>query len=300
VTTTKEHTILSKSILKTLLYFDIFQYPLTASEIFKHLPTNHVTIDQVKEELTRLKEQSDIYPIQNFFSVQNNPALGSRRQKGNQLAANSLSLAQRQARLISRFPFVQAVMASGSLSKDYMDESSDLDFFVITKPNRLWIPRMLLTLYRKIFLSNSIKLFCTNYFVSEDHLEIEEKNVFTATELATLLPLSGKEYYEQLLLSNGWIKSYFPNYQPRSTEAVPPCIKNRWKQLSESVFNLMGGDRLEKIYEPHYSKNDFEIAFKTKPYASKGHEKNFQRKVLDAYQQKLDEFGNKLRINWDD
>ena len=146
-----DHTTLSKSILKTLLYFDIFQYPLTASEIFAHLTTNHVTVDHVATELNRLSNLSIISPISDFYSVHDNPMLGSRRTKGNQMAQQSLTLARRQARLISQFPFVRAVMASGSLSKDYMDEHSDLDFFVITKPNRLWIARMLLIVYNTLF-----------------------------------------------------------------------------------------------------------------------------------------------------
>ena len=86
-----------------------------------------------------------------------------------------------------------------------MDEHSDLDFFIITKPNRLWIARMLLALYQKIVLLNSHKYFCVNYFVDEHHLAIEEKNLYTATELSTLIPLYGKEYYPQLMMANHWI-----------------------------------------------------------------------------------------------
>ena len=304
-----DHSPLSKSILKTLLYFDIFQYPLTTSEIFAHLTTNHVTPDHVATELNKLSNLSIISPISEFFSVHDNPMLGSRRTKGNQMAQQSLTLAKRQARLISKFPFVRAVMASGSLSKDYMDEHSDLDFFVITKPNRLWIARMLLVLYKKIFLSNSHKYFCTNYFIDEDHLEIEEKNIFTATELVTLIPLNGKEYYTQLITANGWLKNYLPNHTSRAIESVPAHQTSWFKQHLEKGINLFGANKLEticmnsfssrwmRLYQQSYSKADFEISFKTKEYVSKGHPKNHQRKVLDLYQQKLDEFGKKLNIN---
>ena len=305
-----DHTTLSKSILKTLLYFDIFQYPLTASEIFAHLTTNHVTPDHVDTELKRLSSQSIIYPVIDFFSVHNNSLLGNRRIKGNQMAQQSLSLAKKQALFISKFPFVRAVMASGSLSKDYMDEHSDLDFFVITKPNRLWIARMLLVLYKKIFLFNSHKYFCINYFIDENHLEIEEKNIFTATELATLIPLYGKEYYPQLLTANGWLKNYLPNLTARSIESVPAYQPGWVKQHLENIINLFGADKLEticmnsfssrwkRLHQQSYSKTDFEISFKTKEYVSKGHPKNHQRKVLDLYRQRLDEFANKLNINW--
>lgn len=307
-----DHTALSKSILKTLLYFDIFQYPLMASEVFHHLATNHVTIDQVANELTRLSDQSIIYPVGNYFSIHNNFELASRRLKGNHMAEQSMSIAQKKALLISKFPFVRAVMASGSLSKDYMDEHSDLDFFVITKPNRLWIARMLLVLYKKIFLLNSHKYFCINYYVDECHLEIEEKNIFTATELATLIPLYGKEYYIQLMNANEWAKDYLPNHTSRSTKNVKAFQPSWLKRKLESIINKAGADkfetlfmrvisdRLKRKYKPTYSKPDFDIAFKVKEYASKGHPKNHQRKVLELYQQKLTEYGNKLSINWNE
>jgi hypothetical protein len=312
VTPSTHHTALSKSILKTLLYFDIFQYPLTDAEIFKHLPTNHVSPDQVSTELTRLSNQLILYPISDFFSVQNNQALGGRRIKGNQLALQHLTLAKKKALFISKFPFVRAVMASGSLSKDYMDEHSDLDFFVITQPNRLWIARMILVLYKKIFLFNSHKYFCINYYLDENHLEIEEKNIFTSTELATLIPLYGKEYYLQLMMANEWLKNYLPNHTLRSVENVSVNELSWLKRQLERILNLLGANRLEQLfmnliarrwkrrYQPAYSKPDFEVAFKTKEYVSKGHPNNHQRKVLNLYQQKLEEFGKKLNINWDE
>jgi hypothetical protein len=312
VTKNHDHTTLSKSILKTLLYFDIFQYPLTRTEIFKHLSTNHVTPNEVAMELASLSNQSLVYPMADFFSVQNNSGLGSRRMKGNQMASESLLLAKKQGALISKFPFVRAVLASGSLSKDYMDEHSDLDFFVITKPNRLWIARMLLVLYKKIFLYNSHKYFCINYYIDEDHLEIDEKNIFTATELVTLIPLYGKEHYGQLIVANQWIKKYLPNHTGRSVDHVAAHRPSWMKRRLEDVINLVGANYLEQVfmgllanrwekrYRPAYSKPDFEVAFKAKEYVSKGHPNNHQKKILEAYEQKLTEFGSRLNINWNE
>jgi predicted nucleotidyltransferase len=88
--------------------------------------------------------------------------------------------------VIKRFPFVRGVFVTGSLSKNSSDSSSDLDFMVITRKGRLWIARTLLMLFKKIFLLNSYKYFCINFLLSEDNLEIEDKNVFTATEVMTV------------------------------------------------------------------------------------------------------------------
>ncbi|MEZ4965453.1 MAG: hypothetical protein R2791_09430 [Saprospiraceae bacterium] len=51
---------------------------------------------------------------------------------------------------------------------------------------------------------NSHKYFCVNYFVDTEHLEIEDKNLFTATETVTLLPLYGRDWYEGFYKALSW------------------------------------------------------------------------------------------------
>ena len=41
---------LSRSVLRALVYYDLFDYPLTPQEIFKHLPTNNTTLEEVEAE----------------------------------------------------------------------------------------------------------------------------------------------------------------------------------------------------------------------------------------------------------
>src|SRR6478736_270632 len=207
------HREASQSILKVLLYYDIFHYPLTSPEVFQYMSTNHVTLKDVQHTLDELSIQGYISKCENFYSIRNSREIIDRRIKGNNEAQKWIHLAKKQARLIHSFPFVKAVMISGSLSKNYMDEKSDLDFFVITAPQRLWIARTLLVVYKRLMLSNSHKHFCVNYFIDSSHLEIEEKNIFTATELATLIPFCGYSYYRKLFSDNQWLNSFFPNHR---------------------------------------------------------------------------------------
>lgn len=296
-------TRIDEHILRTLIYYDIFNYPLKTEEVVRFLGTNHVDESIVTSRLNNLRDQHLIFQFENFFSLKNNRAQIERRVKGNSEAEKYLLLAKQKGRLISKFPFVRAVMASGSLSKGYMDEKSDLDFFIVTAPNRLWIARTLLVIYKRLFLFNSHKYFCVNYFVDEDHLEIEEKNLFTATELATVIPLNGSKQYENLHRVNGWLKEYFPNYTPRSVTNVPTTKLSWAKRAVEKSLNLFFGNALEKYfqgktlsrwrrqYEKNYSANDFQVAFKSKSYASKNHPRNFQRTVIELYEDKLRSFG---------
>jgi hypothetical protein len=155
-------------------------------------------------------------------------------------------------------------------------------------------------LYKRFFLNNSHKHFCVNYFVDSDHLEIEEKNLFTATELATVIPLYGAEFYQELIAKNkSWLMQHFPNFKPRSTLDVPAYRVTFLKKAMEGVLNFIAGKFLNSIfmqltqkrwmrmYADNYNVDDFKVAFKTKEYVSKNHPRHFQKKVMDRYREQL-------------
>ena len=289
-------------VLKTLLYYDIFSYPLKCTEVFRFLGTNSITETDVQHALDSLTKDAVVYRFNDLYSVQPSESNIRRRLSGNLLAEKCLAIARKKARLISKFPFIRGVFASGSLSKGYMDERSDIDYFIITAPKRLWIARTLLVMYKRVFLNGSHKHFCVNYFVDEEHLEIEEKNLFTATELATVLPLYGAEEYNKLIKSNNWVKSFFPNFIARPAGDVPMLAVKGFKRMFETLINTCFGINIEsyfkrltmkrwkKLYETQYSKADFDIAFKSKAYASKNHPQHFQKKVMEIYAEKLKHF----------
>lgn len=307
---TKNHSALEQKVIRTLIYYDIFNYPLKAKEVFRFLGMNSVSEKDVEITLNALSDQGYIYRFKEFYSLQPKEANIVRRLNGNTQAQQSLPTAKKIALLIAKFPFTRAVMASGSLSKDYMDENSDFDFFIVTAENRLWICRMLLAMYKRVFLNNSHKFFCANYFVDTKHMEIEEKNLFTATELASVIPLYGCEYYHQLQdINHKWLLNYFPNFKRRSCEDVPNAQIGTSKKIVETMINvffgnlveklIMGiaGKRWKKLYEKKYEQQDFKVAFKTEKHASKNHPRNYQRKVMDLFEQKIETFSKRFELN---
>jgi len=293
---------LEQSILRTLLYFDLFQYPLLPEEIFKFLGTNSIAPHDVDQALDELRRAGRVHRYGTLYGLRADEGLAGRRLRGNQLAQRMSAFAHRRGRFIGAFPFVRAVMASGSFSKGYMDENSDLDFFVVTAPGRLWIARMLIALYKRIFLLNRHKYCCCNYFVSDDHLEIEEKNLFTATELATLVPITGRSVYLRLMRANSWISDYFPNFRITAPDDVPQARRSLLKRAVEAVLAGGLGDKLanlfrdvtlrrwKRLYAKEYPTIDFELAFKSTASVSKNHPNHFQRRILERYDATLREF----------
>ncbi|HEY9488825.1 MAG TPA: nucleotidyltransferase domain-containing protein [Chryseosolibacter sp.] len=302
---TKNHTNLGEQVLMTLMYFDIFSYPLKAAEVFNFLRINSASVREVTECLHVLAQKQAVFRFGDLYSLHPENKDIIRRLKGNAEAAKCLKVAEKQARFIARFPYVESVMVSGSLSKGYMDETSDLDFFIITSANRLWIARTLLVLYKRIFLFNSHKRFCVNYFIDCEHLEIEEKNLFTATELVTLIPLYNSGSHRALMKANAWVLDFFPNYnlgQPPKNEIIHRGVIKGFLELIFSplshwldrLFMQMTMKRWNKMYGEKYVKEDFDIAFKTRRHVSKNHPRYYQKKILERYQVKLYEFRNRL------
>ena len=299
---------LRRGIIRTLAYYDIFSYPLTAAEIYYNLGNNHTSLDEIKSELNELTSNNLVYCKGDFFQLNDDEKYIQRRRKGNELAEKRIKTARRVSGFISRFPFIRGILLSGSISKGFMEEDSDIDYFVITHPNRVWFSRLMLMLFKKIFLFNSKKIFCINYFVDSEKLEIEEKNIFTATEIVTLLPTFGKEIYDEFCEKNYWVKQYYPNYPKRETNEVIDRKNGVIKSLLEKILGKKFGDKIDdfamSIFDKfnrakykNYRDEEFKIAFKSSKKESKHHPKFFQKRVLDEFNQKLKSLEERMRIS---
>lgn len=291
--------------LKTILYFSIFRYPLRIEEI--HSYTNYESISDTEKELQHLIAEKILIKVDDFYVYGSDLDSVIKRLRGNMYADRALKIAQKKAKFIAKFPFVKGVGVSGSLSKGYYDNGSDIDFFVITEPNKLWLCRTFLMLYKKIFLLNSRKFFCVNYFVSTSQMEIEEKNRFTATELKTLIPMQGKTVFEDFFQKNQWVTNYFNKFSPELT-LVPDFKKPIGTKSVEFMFgNHIGNfidDSFKKItlikWKTKFrmmSEEDFKIALKSTKNISKHHPSHFQKKVILDLNNRIEEVGHNFNIN---
>jgi hypothetical protein len=290
-----ELSVEQKSFLKTLLYFDIFNYPLKEDEIVRF--SQSTMPESSSHTLDQLVSQKLIFRLGDFYSIQSNQELLERRVQGNQLAEKRMKDARKYSKLVFLIPFVRAVLLSGSISKGFMDDKSDIDYFIITKPERLWIVRTTLAIFRRLFLFNSHRNLCTNYFIDTDNLVIPDRNLFTAIEFCTLIPMQGSESIRKLREANEWVKDFLPACN--LTEASSPIDNYFFKIILErlfsgrliSKFNLRLMTSTLKYWRKKYgsdlSENDFELAFRSKPGVSKSHPQVFQKKVMNRLSQKI-------------
>lgn len=291
-------TTTSKNILCVLLYFDIFDYPLTAAEIFYRSSAR--SRGDVSDCLEYLVEMGFVYRFGEYFTIQNNSLLVKRRIAGNACAMRYMKKARRISRLIGYFPFVRSVMLSGSISKMYMDEKSDIDYFVVTEPNRLWIARFFFVLFHKTLFLNRTKLFCYNYMIDADHLAIAKQNTYTAAEIVTLIPTYGSPGYEDFLQANAWTKNFFPNFPVPVKEQI--LEGNSWiKRWLEKIFSGSLGEKLDIYLMKHTERRwhkrqppemfaDPEAFMNLARHTAKGHTQDHYPRILKAYHERISNY----------
>lgn len=287
------------AILKTLVYFDIFDYPLSEKDI-KNFIESYVDEETFASALLQLLSDKIIFRLGEFYSLQNNRQRAEERIQGNLRAQPLLSKAARIGAFLYKFPYVRAVAVSGSLSKNYADKKADIDFFIVTKANRLWIARTILHLFKKLtFLVGKENFFCMNYFVDEETLNIPEKNIYTAVEIVTLLPLAGTFTLNKFFEKNNWTKKWLPCYEYKRNLNTAEGGSG-FKRSTEWFFDSSAGEKLDRFLykwttrrwqrkEQKGRKNSKGRVMNlvTGRHFSKSNPETFQEKIITRYNDKI-------------
>lgn len=290
---------IKKNILATLAYFDAFNYPLTREEVclFLHMKFERQTFD---EAMACLMHDRLVFRFDKFYSLKNDQYLIQRRVKGNKKAFEMVKTARRVGNLLIKFPYVRGIAISGSLSKNYADDGSDIDLFIITAANRLWMARTLMHCLKKLtFLVNKQHCFCMNYYIDEQQLEIAEKNIYTATEVVTLIPIQGDTTFSDFFTANAWTRNFLPNHIMRVSSAKS-LKKSFFKNVVEFLFDNKLGDLLDdnfmkvtitrwdqKTKAKKLNDHGFLLAIAAGKHYAKPDPKNFQFNLISRFENKV-------------
>ncbi len=224
-----------QAILRTVAYFDIFNYPLTAWEVWKWLlggtPTVQVAYPEVVEALqssTVLQEKLDHH--QGFYFLRGRAENVQLRQERYRLALTKLERAQRFAQTLARLPYVRAVFACNSLGLANARSESDIDFFILVKRGHVWAVRLLAAGWAKLRKlrprpANRQDTFCLSFFLADDALNLHTLRLpadpYLTMWLATLVPLyDPANLRAQVWSENAWVQAALPHAQPRDLSAM--------------------------------------------------------------------------------
>ena len=210
---------IGQSIIKTLSYFDIFDYPLTLAEIRKY---SEKTIELSDEELLEeVLSISIIQESQSFFYFLGRSEIVAKRLERSDTSIQKFGKARVVAKILSKIPMVEYIGVSGSLSMNNSLISDDIDLFFIAKKNTLWITRffvnsilILIRQKRSKSKKNSQDKICPNMFIVSNALALPKKrmNLYSAHEIVQLRTLfDRKDSYNKFLIANNWVGNFLPN-----------------------------------------------------------------------------------------
>jgi hypothetical protein len=289
-----------QGVLRTLIYYHIFDFPLTMDELVQLAAAPWSDQDGCGEAVRRLVDRGLVSRRDDLVHLGSADSV-DRRRRAEVAGKQILPRAHRRARFIAAFPWVRAVAISGTLSKGIHQAGDDVDFFVITAPGRPWLCRVVLMGFKKLFLFNSRRLFCVNYLVAEDHLEVPDRNEFTAAEIAWLRPVTGERLLAAFERANGWVRRFLPN---RPDPPISTADDRRPAVVSRAVETLLAnplGDALEATAHRMMRWRNrrrygggllerYDQAMRATTSHSKHHPQDFQGKVMKRYTEALAAF----------
>ncbi len=232
---------MKKEILRTIKYFNFFDYSPTIDEVYTFLPirTTKKNLLSWMENLVKTKKliksrslhlslcygrikMVNLYTLPPYCIFFKNKIVRTR------ISQAKIKKIGFYIQLLSFFSQIKLIGLSGALAMMNAKEEDDIDLFVITAKNRLFTGRFLALLIaqamgirrkRHTYRQRSSRIgsrdkVCLNLFFDENSLEVPDfkKNEYVAHEILQMKPLINKEnIYERFLEANRWVFNIFPN-----------------------------------------------------------------------------------------
>jgi hypothetical protein len=212
--------------LKTLAYADVFDYPLTAPEIWKFLITEkRIDPERFLREILEMRgEKKQVVTDGPFFCLPGRKKIIALRKKRQRWSQKKLKIARRVAKWLKLIPWIKMIAVTGNLAMENSDRGDDIDLLVVMTKNRLWLTRFFTVLLVELVShrrrpgdKEAKDKICLNMFLDETHLAVpkKERDLFSAHEVCQLKVIWEKDnLYQKFLKKNQWIKEFLPNWRP--------------------------------------------------------------------------------------
>lgn len=192
-----------QSVLKTLSFFDVVGMPITFSAVRRWQWGNEVP---AKPELVAMLDW--------------HATLGQRADLREEQSLRLISDARAWLRVLCCWPGVQAMYLCNSVAFLSANEQSDVDVFVVTRPNQVWSTRFVLTALLALFgkrpkPGKEAGTICLSFFADANALDFSAvtlpapKDIYLSYWAATLSPVFDPSDTEIKILQQN--KALLPN-----------------------------------------------------------------------------------------
>lgn len=293
-----------QSIIKTVLYSDIFDYPLTYGQVWKYLLSpkkiKRINFEEVLKNFKNLSagRQCPIVEKEGWYFLKGREKILKKRTERKKESEIKITTARNVTRILSAIPSVLLIGVSGGVSLHNADKNDDIDLFVITKENSLWQTRLLLVLLLKIMGKHrsrkDVKVkdkICLNMLVSEKDLAFpkDRQDIYTAHEIVQMTPIFNRnKTYEKFMLKNLWVRKYMPNALT-GIKNKELRIKNR-KQSATIRYLMLAAEVVVKEIQLWYIKRHI-----GKESISEGtlafHPFDYKKDIIQSFEDRVKKYG---------
>jgi len=262
---------LAQSFIQTLAWFDLFDYPLTAEELYRWLwlvpiqasgnPRASLPYLTYCQALEEERVAGALGYQDGFYFMPGRADSVGKRQRKIPLIEAKLKIARRAAKKIRWIPFARAVFVANTVAAGTADADSDIDVLIVVKHGRLYLTRLLVTLSLQVWRlrrtkQNIADRICLCFYLTDESLDLSsirlgEPDIYLAYWLTQLIPLYDPHHLErELTRQNGWISAYLPHAgndfillrRSRVDDTRPSA---GWKKFFETAWRGRYGDLLE-------------------------------------------------------
>ncbi len=259
---------LERSILASLAYFDVFDYPLRVEELWRWLYATEADSQavaaaspaDVEQALASGRLAQFIERAGSYVSLAGRSGIVATRMERRALSERKWQRARRVVSLLRTVPFVQFVGVVNTLAIDNARPESDIDFFIIVRRRRLWLTRLMVTAFAHLLgvrrhgrrVANRV---CLSFFVSDAKLNLEPLSIdagdpyltYWITQVAPMFEREG--VWRRFRDHNHWVTRYLPHGfagspGPRQTETF---LVHTLRWLPELVLSSPLGRLFELI-----------------------------------------------------
>lgn len=289
---------LERAILRTVVYGDLFDFPMTPHEIHRYLiaeqPSSweqvHGTLAESEYLAGRLSRMNG------YVALTGREALFDVREDREVHTRKLWEAARTYGRWLARMPFVRMVTLTGALAvRNPSGYDDDLDYLIVAAEGRVWLARAFAILVVRLGRLFGVEV-CPNYVVTETALRQNRRGLYVAHEVLQAVPLYGYHLHEQLLAENGWVFGFLPNARMDWPESEEIQLGRFWagaRKIAELVLGGRLGDMLEhwefgrKQRQFAAALQDPVAAAEVEPSQLKGHFNDHGVRVMHRYAERL-------------
>lgn len=264
-------TDLEQSILKTLAWFSLMEYPVTVFELWKWLlgPRQIYTlgdvyacIDESKHLRSRVRKEAGFLALDGAKPI---TALIEKRHGAFLNAIFKFAKMKKLMRYIALLPSIRSVAICNTLAWYHTNDESDIDFFITVRPGWLWTTRLFLVtpfalLGKRPHSDKNVEdPLCFSFFTSTNELQLEQFTLdggdpYFNYWLYSLVPILDREHImESLYENNTWAQELLPNTIERAShhdhfsKRVSLPVFLRVENLARSIQQKRFPDTLKEL-----------------------------------------------------